>query len=317
MSRKFNSRAKLIVSIFALCASSVFANVSTTFANPNKADPNLKQDSNEKANAAKPSTAEGATSGIYKEFHGFRFALSDASEINFDDDMNPTPNPRFWNKSTSDDSGFKRTVRSKGLGMAFEQDSHDGKREFITTNTEEARARLTVYKGKTPVSHTIISKYGAYSATQGLCEILKTQTKSDNFEDMAAKAETCSVFLDRKVTDKNLPGLVAVHKANLELMRNSIAGSMVPAAEEPDFWDRFAPDRLKSVFPKKLSNSQRSVITKSSSAEEIADRYAIADLAKACGRLFKPKSTSSSSAAPVTPPAASAPAASASKPVVK
>ncbi len=314
MGLKIDSKAKTIVLIFVLCASFIFTHASTTFAKANTADPNLKQEAKEQAKAAKPLAEDGAPSGIYREFHGFRFALSDASEINFDEDMNPTPNPRFWNKSTLDDTGVKRTVRSKGLGMAFEQNSHDGNREFITTNAEEARARLTVYKGKSPVSHTIISKYGAYTATQGLCEILKAQTKADSFEDMATKAETCSVFLDRKVTDKNLPGLVAVHKANLELMRNSIASSMVPSAEQTDFWDRFAPDRLKAVFPKKPPTSLRSVITKSSSAEETADRYAIADLAKACGRLFKPKATSTKSE---TPAAASAPAASASKPVAK
>jgi hypothetical protein len=179
----------------------------------------------------------------------------------------------------------------------------DGGYEIITSSKLENRGTMTVFNEGKPESHTIVGEFGAYTATPAFCKILKKQTNSKTFKDMAKNAATCKDFYARTdISDSGMSAHIATHRANIQRMKTSSAKTWV---QQDEILNVFSTDRIKASFGVGAASKPRAILSKSVSPNDIKDRQAIADLAGACGRLWdnieNPPVTE-----PVEPPAGSA-----------
>lgn len=227
------------------------------------------------------------------EFYGFSDAIRDLKGFIIGTDLSLRPIEEIWPTSTKTKSLQTFTSADEKMHLDFGRRS-DGGYEVITTSEAFNRAMITVFKNKKPVSETIVGPYGSYTATEAFCNVLKEQTKSTDFKDLAAKAATCSAFYAR--TDSSKLGMaehIQIHRTNIERMENSPAKPFVDrdrASVIASARDKLTGLRsLKAKFSAEYgvpSVKPRAIINKSTSPEDVKDRQAIFDLADACGRLW-------------------------------
>ncbi len=246
-----------------------------------------------------------------REFYGFSFAIRDAQGLMFDSDMNVIIDEKIW--PTRNKTKYLDSLISDDENMFFDFGGRkDGGYEVITTNKITKRAIMTVFKDKKPVSQTIVGAHGAYTATESFCEVLKTQTKSKDFEDLKSKAAMCSDFYAR--SDESKAGMaehIQTHRANIERMSKSPAKSMVEK-DRADFVAA-AKDKLTGFasFRGAISSAYgapsvkpRPILSRATSPDDIRDRNIVGDIAEACGRLWGAKPAAKPAAAAVAPKAA-------------
>ena len=245
--------------------------------------------------------APGATSPEKKDltsadFYGFSYALKNVDGFHFDSTLGISYDDKIWPEKPK--IGADKVVKYDSLdGSMFVELSsrHANEMDVVTLNKQGDRSTITVFKDTKPESYTVVDPKGIYTATQSFCEILKTQTDSDSFAAMAKTARTCSDFYARPGLDgstkDDIQKHLDTHRRNLSLLKDSVAKPLVISGEaakkDPtkrwfEFW-KDAP-KTSSKLPQ-----PRAVLSKTPTGDESDDRYVIAELAEACGRLWKSK----------------------------
>lgn len=231
------------------------------------------------------------------QFYEFSFALKNIDGVSFDKEKNVVLTPGIWrqpmqlegvNKYTSED-------RNQFLDFGF---SKDGRSDVITYNKTKGRATVTIFKNDKPESYTIVGKHGEYTATPGLCEILRAQTNSKSFEDLKDKAVTCNSFYDKtKLDDSTKAAMqstvqiaIDAHRRNMALLNDSVAKPLAEAALKKVStglgWRSWLSPSAKKLDPIDVIKPRR-ILTAESSPAEVDDRNALMELGQACGELWK------------------------------
>ncbi len=258
-----------------------------------------------------------------KEFYNFSYAIRDLDGLLVQPDLTFEVNTAIWttqlkvkgqpDQYVSDDENMYLEWGRRG----------DGGYDVITANKMKNRSVMTVFKDKKPVSHTIVGAQGAYTATEAFCEVLKTQTKSKDFEDLKTKAAMCSDFYAR--TDESKGGMtehIQTHRSNLERMSKSPAKGMLEspakAMIEKDRAEVISAAKGKltgwAAFRWKISPTYgvpsvkpRAILSKTTTPDDISDRQIVSDIAEACGRLWSQPKASAKPAGTAAAPAAKTP----------
>lgn len=253
--------------------------------------------------AAAPATATMEPAALTtNEFYGMAFAVRDAMGMGFDTKLNLDADPEIWNVPTKKPN--LDAYVSKDQKMTFDFGSRkDGGYETITTSKITNRTIMTVFKNKKPTSQTIVGAYGAYTATEAFCEVLRERTKSTDFNDLAAKAVMCTNFYARTESPKvDMNAHIKTHRENILRMTNSPAKAFVDKersqyesseavrrAEEA--WKNPSIPNISAIFADPAIKP-RTIVNRSKPlrppplTEDVKDRQAINDLADVCGRLW-------------------------------
>ncbi len=246
------------------------------------------------AKDGKPAEKKKLTSA---DFYGFAFALENVSGFHFDTNLEMNVVPDIWpTDAVKGSDGVVRYV-SGDKDMFVELSSREvNGLDIITLDKRKDRSTLTIFKDQKPESFTVVDPKGIYTATQGFCEILKTQTDSKSFSAMANTARTCRDFYARPGLDSAMKDEVQkhldTHRRNLSLMKDSVAKPLVLAGEaaQKDPTKRWS--NFWGLLPKSSSKlpQPRAVLSKVPTGDESDDRNVLYELSVACDRLWKSKS---------------------------
>lgn len=255
--------------------------------------------------------AKDVTTG---EFYGLSYALKNIDGVTFDKQRNAALSPAFWPKKPLKTDAYTTRFASLDKFQFFDfTKRNETSYDVITVNKKLDRATITTFENQKPTSHTIVEATGQFTATPEFCEILKEQTDSKTYRDMAKTARMCRDFYARpgldESTKEKIEKHLQAHARNISSLKDSVAKDMVEANEkaERDQTKKWYHFFTKTMFSGKPTDPQpRAVLSKTPSAGDTDDRTTIAALAEACGRLWESPSTE-------TPSAASAPAAPATK----
>lgn len=234
------------------------------------------------------------------------FAFASLPEVTADANGDGHPSDS-WIADKSNDKSVAIFNYKGGSAMRFQQlalTATSG--AVVTVDMIDKKSTLTVFEKKKPVSYTVIRSGEHYTATPSFCKILKEQTKSSSFQDLAEKAKTCNAFYDRgrvNASDDKVAGaIVATHLSNLQLMKTTIAKDFVPDRTVPNVvgkvanWADRQNDAITNYFrPGKLNSrppvnsdtwKARPVLSKTSSKDDMADRQIIEEVSGACATLW-------------------------------
>ncbi len=243
--------------------------------------------------AAESAPATSKKEDASSEFYGLSYALKNVDGFHFDMNLGITYEDRIWPEKPK--VGADGVVKYDAIdsSMYVELSSrHKNEMDVVTLNKRDERSTITVFKDKKPESYTVVDPKGIYTATPSFCEILKTQTDSESFEAMAKTARTCRDFYARPGLDSSSKDEIQkhldTHRRNLSLLKDSVAKPLVEAGEAA----KKDPTKRWSNFWGLLSKGSklpqpRAVLSKVPTGDESDDRYVIAELADACGRLWK------------------------------
>lgn len=266
------------------------------------------------------STSAFASEVTTGEFYGLSFALKNIDGVTFDKQRNAALSPAFWPKRPMKTDAYTTRFASLDKLQFFDftkrsETSYD----VITVNKKADRATITTFEHQKPTSYTIVEATGQFTATPEFCEILREQTDSKTFRDMARTARVCRDFYARPGLDEStrekIEKHLQAHARNISSLKDSVAKDLVEANEKADRdqtkkWYHFF---TKNLFSGKPTDPQpRAVLSKAPSAGDTDDRTTIATLAEACGRLWEAPETSTP-AAPSAPPAQPAKSSATSK----
>lgn len=256
----------------------------------------------EKAGESTDSKKEVTTS----EFYGLSYALKNIDGIHFDKQRNASLSPVQWPKKPLKTDASTTRFASLDKLQYFDFTKRDeSSYDIVTVNKKTDRSTITTFENQKPTSHTIIEPSGSYTATPDFCTILKEQTDSKSFRDMAKTARVCRDFYARPGLDEStrekIEKHLQTHARNISLLKDSVAKEQVEANEKAgkDQTKRWYSFFTKSIFSGKAKDPQpRAVLSKTPTAGETDDRTTIANLAEACGRLWEDASTEPAPAAP-------------------
>jgi hypothetical protein len=334
-------KANLILSGIFVTTTSVFTGSISVAQTPDN-DPNLAVAPSAAASSAmqtdpiqlKTPSAPGATGAVAttsaaaaaptepkeltnNQFYAFSFALKNIDGVVLDKDKNVVLVPKIWRQPLKLEGVDKYTSEDRNQFLDFGL-SNDGRSDVITYDKAKARATVTIFKNNQPESYTIVGKHGEYTATPGLCEILRAQTNSNSFEDLKDKAVTCKSFYNRTKLDDSTKAAMQstvqvalnAHRRNMSLLKDSVAKPLAEAALKKVTtglnWRSWFSSSAKKIEPIDVIKP-RPILTSDSSASEVDDRNALSELAEACGNLWKdadsgpsaqPAKTRAKSAAP-------------------
>ncbi len=257
----------------------------------------------EKAGEKAPETKKEVTTN---EFYGISYGLKNIDGITFDKQRNAALSPVQWaKKPLKTDASTTRYASLDKLQFFDFTKRDDTTYDIVTVNKKTDRSTITTFENQKPTSHTIIEPSGSYTATPDFCTILKEQTDSKSFREMAKTARVCRDFYARPGLDEStrekIEKHLQAHARNISLLKDSVAKEQVEANEkagkdQTKHWYSFF---TKSIFSGKPKDPQpRAVLSKTPSANETDDRTTIANLAEACGRLWDDAATDTAAAAP-------------------
>lgn len=241
-----------------------------------------------------------------KSVSAMSFALKTVSGMTSDASGAPMASADWSIKKTSSEWRYTFGNNTMFVDNIMQQ---GGERNVVTLNRGTNVATITVFVDKKPESYTQIYGNQHFTVTPGFCKILKEQTGSKSLKELEQKAFTCRDFYARAKVSPEDQDLVQYNietdRRNLQLMKSSVAASMVPVKKEEGTFDKikrksdsiFAdvdanllmPNHLQRIYPQTDPSKARPILSKTSSPEDINDRQAIAAAAAACNQLWDDK----------------------------